>query len=94
MPLQGFDQRGKKRDKAFGADAVGGVPDKEQGILDVWPVSAWAGVLRGRWLLFGMVEEPYGVLTIIANRNSKGVQQLAFPLDRGCLTILQDYGPK
>ena len=30
MPLQRFDQRGEKRDEAFGADAVGGVPDQEQ----------------------------------------------------------------
>ena len=30
MPLQRFDQRREKRDEAFGADAVGGVPDQEQ----------------------------------------------------------------
>jgi len=34
MPLKRFDERGKKRHKAFGADTVGGVPDQEQGMLD------------------------------------------------------------
>ena len=37
MPLQRFDQRGEKRDEAFGTDAVGGMPDQEQGVLDFWP---------------------------------------------------------
>jgi hypothetical protein len=70
------------------------VPDQVQGVLDVWPVASWAGALRERLLLFGMIEEPYGVLTIIASRSSKGIEQLAFPLDRGCLTILWDHGLK
>ena len=38
MPLQRFDKRGEKRDEAFGADAVGGVPDQEQRVLDFWSV--------------------------------------------------------
>ncbi len=40
MPLQRFDQRGEKGDEPFGADAVGGVPDQEQRVLDFWPVMA------------------------------------------------------
>ena len=87
MPLQCIYQRREKGHEAFGADAVGSVPDQEQGVLDVWPVAAWTGVLREGLTLFGMVEEPYGVLTIITSRSSKSIQQLAFPLDRGCLTI-------
>jgi len=40
MALQGFDERGEKGDEAFGADPVGGVPDQEERVLDVWPVVA------------------------------------------------------
>jgi len=36
MPLQSLDKRKKKRDKAIGADTVGGVPDQEQRVLDFW----------------------------------------------------------
>ena len=85
MPLQRFDQRGEKRDEAFGADAVGGVPDQEQRVLDVWSVMAWAGVLRGGLHLFCMVEEPHRVLAIVSGRCRKGIKQLALLLDRRCL---------
>ena len=66
MPLQRFDQRGEKGYEAFGADAVGGVPDQEQRVLDFWSVMAWAGVLRGGLPHFRMVEEIHGVLAIVA----------------------------
>ena len=46
MPFQRFDKRGKKRDEAFGTNPVGDVPDQEQGVLDFWPVMAWAWLLR------------------------------------------------
>src|SRR5436309_15974993 len=41
--------------------------------------------------LLCMVEEPYGALAIVSSRCCKGIEQLAFPLDRGCLTILWDH---
>jgi hypothetical protein len=34
LPLNRFDERGKKRHKVFGADAVGGMPDQEMRELD------------------------------------------------------------
>ena len=46
MPLQGFDKVGKKRDEAFGTDAVGGVPEQEQRVLDIRPLMAGTGALR------------------------------------------------
>ena len=91
MPLQGFDQRGKKRNKAFGADAVGGVPNQEQGVLDFWSIMLWADVLRSELLHFRMVEEVHGVLAIIACRCCKGIQQFALLLDRRCCPILWDH---
>ena len=91
MPLQRFDQRGEKRDETFGADAVGSVPDQEQGVLDVWSVMVSASVLRSGLHLFCMVEEMHGVLAIVASRCCKGIQQFALLLDRRCLTILRDH---
>jgi hypothetical protein len=35
MPFQRLNERGEKGDEAFGADAVGGVPDQEQCVLDI-----------------------------------------------------------
>ena len=82
MPLQRFDQRGEKRDEAFGADAVGGMPEQEQGVLDFWPVMAWARALRCGVLHFRMVEELHSVLAIVARCCRKGIQQFALLLDR------------
>jgi hypothetical protein len=87
MPLQRFDQRGEKGHEACGADAVGGVPDQEQRVLDFWPVMAWARALRCGVRNFRMVEQPHGVLTIVARGWRKGAQQLALLLDRRCLPI-------
>jgi hypothetical protein len=74
MPLQRFDQRGEKGHETFGADTVGGVPDQEQGMLDFRSVMASAGVLKRGLPYFRMVEEPHGVLAIIASRCRKGIQ--------------------
>ena len=74
MPLQRFNEDGEKGDKAFGADAVGGVPGQKQRVLDLWSVMPLADVLRGGLLHFRMVEEPHGVLAIIASRCRKGIQ--------------------
>ena len=91
MPLQRFDQRGEKRDEPFSADPVGSVPDQEQGVLDFWPVMAWARVLRGGLLHFRMVEEPHRVFAIVARRCHKGIQQFALLLDRRCLAVLREH---
>jgi hypothetical protein len=45
MPLQGFDKGVKKRDEAFGADAVGGMPDQKQRVLD------FRSILSRTWAL-------------------------------------------
>lgn len=81
MPLQRLNERGEKGHESFGADAIGGVPDQKERMLDIWPVAARALARRGGLLHLGMVEEPHGVLTIIASRSSKGIQQLAFLLN-------------
>lgn len=82
MPLQGVDKRGKKRGEGSGADAVGGVPNQEECVLDVWPVMARAEALKGKLPLFRMVEEPHRLLAIVPSRCCKGIKQLVFLLDR------------
>ena len=91
VPFQRFDERGEKGNEAFGADAVGGIPDQEQRVLDVWPIMARAWALRCGLYLFRMIEEPYRVLAIVSSRCCKGIKQLAFLLDRRCLAILRDH---
>src|SRR5258708_3321555 len=91
MPLQRFDQRGEKGNEPFGADAVGSVPDQEQGVLNFWPVTAWARALRCGLLHLRMVEEPHRVLAIVARRCRKGIQQFALLLDRRCPAILREH---
>ena len=88
MPFQRIKERGEKGNEAFGADAVGGVPDQEQRVLHVWSVLARTGVLKGGLHLFCMVEKPHRILAMVSSRCCKGIEQLAFPLDRACLTIL------
>jgi|SRR5690242_17302609 hypothetical protein len=78
MPLKRFDERGKKRHKAFGADAVSGMPDQEQRVLDFWSVTARSGVLSCKLHFFRMVEEPHRVLTIISSRCDKGIRSVRF----------------
>ena len=78
MPLQRFDQRGEKRDEAFGADPVGGVPDQEQRVLDFWPILSRARALKRVLHLFCMVEQPPGVSTMVSSRCHKGIQQRPF----------------
>ena len=88
MPLQRFDERGKKRDEAFGADAVGGVPDQEQRVLHVWSVMARTLVRRRLQYVLGMVEQPHSVAAMIACGLDKGIQQRTF-LGRRGLAILR-----
>jgi hypothetical protein len=88
MPLQRFDQCGEKRDQAFGANPVGGMPDQEQGVLDFWPVMGWTRALMCGLLDFRMVEEIHGVLAIVARCCRKGIQQFALLLDCRCIAIL------
>ena len=38
MSLKRLYQGREKGDEAFGADAVGGVPDQEQCVLDLWSI--------------------------------------------------------
>src|SRR5262245_15181941 len=52
-------------------------------------VSALTGVLRCGLLHLRMVEEPHGVLVIVAGRCREGIEQLAHLLDCRCLTILR-----
>ena len=46
MPFQRLKERGVKGDEACGADAVGGIPDEEEHVLEVWPILARTGTLR------------------------------------------------
>ena len=57
-------------------DPVGDMPDKEQRVLDVWPVMARA--LRCGLPLFRMVEEPHHVSTNISGGCYKGIKQRPF----------------
>ncbi len=78
MPLQGVDERGQKRHEAFGANAIGRVPDQEHGVLDFWPILAKAWTLKRLLHLLGMVEKPPGVFTHIACGCDKGLKQRPF----------------
>ena len=80
MPFQRLNERGEKRHAAFGADAVGGVPDQQQRVLDVWPVMARTGALRDGLHLLRMVEKLHRILAIVSSRCCKGIEQLAFLL--------------
>ena len=66
LPLKRFDQRGEKGNEAFGTDPIGSMPDQEQRVLDFWSVMPWARALVGGLLHMCMVEEPHGVLAIVA----------------------------
>ena len=74
MPLQRFDQRGEKGNEAFGADAVSGVPDQKQRMLDVWPILSRTGASKCLLHLFGMIEQPPGVSTMVASCCHKAIQ--------------------
>ena len=78
MPLQRFNEDGEKGDKAFGADAVGGVPGQKQRVLDFWAILPRTGALQCLLHLFGMVEQPFGVGTMISSRCDKGIEQRPF----------------
>ena len=94
MPFQRLKERGEKGNEAFGADADGCVPDQEQRVLHVWSVLARTGALKGGLHLLRMVEKPHRKLAIVSSRCCKGIEQLAFPLDSRCLSILWDHGLK
>jgi hypothetical protein len=89
MPLQRFDERGEKRDQAFDANAVGGVPDQEQRVLNVRTILSRTWPLQYLLHFFYMVEQPSGVSTMVSSRCHKGIQQCPF-LCRRCLTVLRD----
>jgi hypothetical protein len=40
MPFQRLKERGEKGNETFGTDAVGGVPDQEECVLDVRTIQA------------------------------------------------------
>jgi len=78
MPLQRFDQRGEKGDEAFGADAVGSVLGQKQRVLDFWAILPRTGALQCLLHLFGMVEQPPRVGSMVPSRCNKGIQQRPF----------------
>ena len=82
MPLKRFDEGGEKGDEPFCADAVGGMPDQEKHVLNLWSITARARALRCELHLFCMVEEPHRVLAIVSSRGRKGIKQFAFLLGR------------
>ena len=78
MPFQGLNERGEKGNEAFGAHAVGGVPDQEERVLDFWPI-LWRTRASKRLLhLLCMVEQPPGVGTMVSSDCHKGIQQRPF----------------
>jgi hypothetical protein len=77
--------------RRWARDAVGGMPDQEQCVLDLRPVMASARVLRGALPHLRMVEEPHRVFAIVAGRCCEGIEQLALLLDGRCLAILRDH---
>jgi len=78
MSLQRLYESWKKRDKAFGADAVGGVPDQKECVLNVRSILSRTWTLKRLLHLFGMVEQPPGVGTMVSSRCHKGIQQRPF----------------
>jgi hypothetical protein len=58
MPFQRFHERGEKGEEAFGADAIGSIPEQQQRLLDFWPVVARALVPRCLQHVLGMGEQP------------------------------------
>ena len=78
MPLQCFDEDGEKGNEAFGADAVGGVPDQKERVLDFWPILSRARALKRLLHLFGMVEQPPGVATMVSRCCHKSIQLRPF----------------
>jgi hypothetical protein len=82
MPLKRFDEGGEKGDEPFCADAVGGMPDQEQRVLNLWSITTRARALRCGLHLFCMVEEPHRVLAIVSSRGRKCIKQFAFLLGR------------
>jgi hypothetical protein len=87
MPFQRFKKRGEKGHESSGTDAIGGVPDQEQRVLDVWSVLARTGMFREGLPLLCMVEKPHGVRAIVSSCCCKGIKQLAFLLDGRCLAV-------
>lgn len=78
VSFQRFDNRGKKRDEAFGANAIGRVPDQEQRMLDFWPILSRTWALKCLLRLFCMVEEPPRICTMVSSSFNKGIQQRPF----------------
>ncbi len=79
MPLAAF-QTGQERNQSFGADAVGGLPDGDQGLLDILGVLAGLG-LSGDSVPFGLgrlgivvFEQIDGVLAMVAGRGGELVE--------------------
>src|SRR5258707_8371655 len=68
-----------------------GIPRREDGVLDVWPVMARALALRYMVHLLRIVEKPHHVLAIVSSRCRKGIKQLAFLPDRRCLALLTHH---
>jgi hypothetical protein len=75
MALKRFNECGEKGDKAFGADAVGGVPSQKQRMLDLWPILSRTRAMHYLLHLFCMVEKPPGVCPMVSSRCHKGIQQ-------------------
>ncbi len=78
MPLQRFDEDGEKGNEAFCADPVGGMPGQKERVLDFWPILSRARALKCLLHLFGMVEQPPGVGTMVPSRCHKDIQQRPF----------------
>ena len=73
MPFQCFYQGREKGNEPLGADAVSGMPDQEQRVLDLWSIAAQMEAPMPLLHLFGMVEQPPRIFAHIAGGCDKGL---------------------
>jgi hypothetical protein len=85
-----FYQDREKRHEAFGANAIGRIPNQEQRMLDVRSILAKAWARKRRLHLHCMVEEPHRIFTNIAGTSDKCIKQRPF-LWWGCLAVLRRH---
>lgn len=86
MPLQRFNELRQKRYQALGADAVGCIPGRLQGLLYVWSILPWSSSARRGVVVSGMGQQPFSIARMISCGQDKSREHLLF-LRLCCLSI-------